>query len=278
MLPYYCLKFNSSITDNYYSSDMDFIKRLTYQILKSKVIITTFNSMAYYQEVTYPFSQNQFIDELWQHLYFVPIHNLELNGFTDSNNLNIYINNLPNRPNACNDDKYPIKNSVIYILNLGIIIVTLVHEILGHYMKRYINFQLNKKKYNSYDESKFREGGLNIENILFNKAVREMSLPLACFLLNEKNWEKKREDFKTIIKKLKSMSLEEQLNIIKKECKQSFIRNLLNKNKIVLNELSAPQLPHLTIPMSSNCSNGNLTLSLGRCFFEINRIAELLNN
>ena len=134
---YKSIKFNEEYSSGYYISFRDEFDRIITEILCSNAARNFFrdNYQKKYNSLVYHFDDKRLINKVLKKITFSPIFNESINGYTDPVDLSISINSIPS--------KYGDNNINIYhrkILQLGRIILIALHEIMGHYFRRYYSY------------------------------------------------------------------------------------------------------------------------------------------
>ena len=93
-----------------------------------------------YPDLIYHFNREDVQKEIIDKIYFFPIFKENDNGFTNPIDMSIVINSIPgkilNPKTHCFNRKF---------LSLGMILVIALHEILGHYLRRYYSMLTGRK-------------------------------------------------------------------------------------------------------------------------------------
>lgn len=131
------IKFREEYFSEYYKQFRPTFDRIVTNILKSNAARKFFidNYQTKYKNLTYHFNDSKLINKVLDKISFAPIFNETISGYTDPVDLSITINSIPS--------KYGDKNINIYhrkILQLGRIILIALHEIMGHYFRRYYSY------------------------------------------------------------------------------------------------------------------------------------------
>ena len=208
---------------NYFSNYLKNIKEFIIEIgksntIKSLLIYIDKNYMNYLKEIP------DMIDYIFEKkLFFNNLESNKFSGMTITDTLDIYLSGKPIVPNS-EIDKNNIYMPEIIIINFGKIIVTLIHEIFGHFFKLYLNkafkFETEGSPKNSDLIQKFidsktsnenekkiiddfktiyfcnkdfqedSEGGDQLEIFLFGDRLNDISIIQSLYLLNIKNYEK----------------------------------------------------------------------------------------
>lgn len=85
-----------------------------------------------YPDLTYHFDREDVLDEIMKNIMFFPIYKINDFGFTNPVDMSIIINSIPGIIGNPETHAFNIK-----FLNLGMILLIALHEIFGHYMRRY---------------------------------------------------------------------------------------------------------------------------------------------
>ena len=112
------------------------------EILNSKAAIDFFNNIykntykkKYKKEIEYHFNNESVQNQILKRIIFSPLINERVNAFTNPLDLSIIINSIPGRF---------LSNRINYfnkkILNIGRLVLIAIHEIMGHYLRRYYSF------------------------------------------------------------------------------------------------------------------------------------------
>ena len=88
-----------------------------------------------YKNLQYHFDRDEVLDEIIKRINFYPIFNDKDNGFTNPIDMHIIINSIPGKMGNPGIHTF---NRII--LDLGLLLVVGLHEILGHFMRRYYSF------------------------------------------------------------------------------------------------------------------------------------------
>lgn len=203
--------------NDYYKTkyDEENIRKFLKKILLSNVFKEAF-SFFYGGEVKYPFSNEKdskiYLDK---YLKFIPFKSETTHAITEKFSMETYIFlndnliqlNLLGKNNKINAGQ---KLAIKALIN-GAIVEIFYHE-LNHNFHNY--YFCLKNGYESLktprkNETAEREGGENMERILFDKIVHELTLGQAFFILNEKNYEKSLNQFRNEFIMLKKEEFED---------------------------------------------------------------------
>ena len=132
--------------------------------------------------IKYHFDKKEVIEEIINRIEFYPIFCSGTKADTDPTDLTIIINSIPGEFNADEEINYFNKN----ILQIGRIIVFLIHEIFGHFLRRYYSYITNGIiKMDTNEDALINtspEGGLFVErNFLGFKTESRLYLKDALF-------------------------------------------------------------------------------------------------
>ena len=198
----------------YYKGNIDEIniRKFLSKILCSNVMKESF-SFFYGTEIKYPFTNfkdaENFIDE---YLLFIPLKSETTLAVTDKYTMEIYTF-FSNKSMNFNFDEIKInensKNNIEKTLLNGAIIVINYHE-FNHDFHNYFFYSKNgeesfitPRKINM----KEREGGKNMERILFGNVLNSLSYKQALYILNETNYNKSLKEFQADFIKLKKKDI-----------------------------------------------------------------------
>ena len=194
----------------YYKRNIDEIniRRFLSKILCSNVMKESF-SFFYGTEIKYPFTNikdaENFVNE---YLQFIPLKSETTLAVTDKYTMEIYTF-LSNKSMSFNLNEIKInensKNNIFKTLLNGAIIVINYHE-FNHDFHNYFFYSKNgeesfitPRKFNM----KEREGGKNMERILFGNVLYSLNYKQALYILNETNYNKSLKEFQADFIKLK---------------------------------------------------------------------------
>ena len=190
--------------------------------------------------IEYHFDRDEVIDEIKKRIEFYPIFDSKTKANTNPTDLTIIINSIPGKFDPEDTINYFNKN----ILQIGRIIVFLVHEIFGHFLRRYYHYITNGIiKMDTYDDdiiiTKPEGGFFAEEKFLGFQTKTELYLKDALyFLFYGINLEKypiikkdniTKENLKTIIN-----DNPEIFYFIKEESK----KNVISDEKMIKEEIS----------------------------------------
>ena len=178
--------------------DFNKMKSLLSKIFTSKVLKEAFNYL-YPSYFKFPFkNEKEASDFLKKYYHFIPLKTLATAGITEKFSLEIYY--ILKKRKCSNSDSLSDEMNKLFkkILYRGAVVKTSCHEInhdfyniLFMHTNGMIPLQTPRKQYIVE-----KEGGRNMEVILFNRKIYKLSLLECLYLLNEKNYEKNLQDFR----------------------------------------------------------------------------------
>ena len=217
---------NEETDYNYFSSYLKNIKEFFKEIGKSKTIISLLTFIdksysSYFEEIP------DMIDYIFEKkLYFNNIESHKFSSLTITDTLNIYLSGKSIIPNNEIIDKKNLYMPEVIIINLGKMIITLIHEIFWHFLKLFLNksckyekdtspkntdlirkFNALEKTCNNEDVKKIifdftkiyvldtqfqddDEGGDQLEIFLSGDRLNDISIMESLYLLNLNNYQK----------------------------------------------------------------------------------------
>ena len=133
---------NPECSGAFYKNIRPTFNKIIKEILNSKAAIDFFNNTyknaykkKYKKEIEYHFNNESVQNKILDRIIFSPLIDERVNAFTNPLDLSIIINSIPGRF---------LSNKINYfnkkILNIGRLVLIAVHEILGHYLRRYYSF------------------------------------------------------------------------------------------------------------------------------------------
>ena len=186
--------------------DIDKIKKFLKKIFLSNVIKEAFQIL-YPSYIKFPFENEKDVDNyINKHLKFVVYYNSDSNAITDKFTLDTYIFLKPKNIKIKNIENNQIIKLIENILYTSGIIKTNYHELNHNFYNIFYyhengNIPLKTPRKEGLDD---REGGREMEKLLFGKILYKINIKEALYILNEKNYEKNiyefREDFKNLYK------------------------------------------------------------------------------
>ena len=229
------IKFKYIIDNNYYSKDIEILKKILKEILSSKVITSY---LEFYVDNFIPILKKFFKKDyyliflaknfniIWKkYIKFYPYYNNILGGFTDKLTLNIIISSYPYFKYIYNS----LNQNILRLINYGFLIIILLHEIVGHFFRAYFRYLIPyTEKYDFFTYDNNNESGYSFEKEVFGKKFNKITFPDVVFILNNNNYNKSYSQFK---KEYNNYNLNEKNLDIKLE-------NLLKKYNISFNNNS----------------------------------------
>lgn len=140
----------------------DFLEHLKY-IYKSILIQDIYYLCPEFDDFDYPFKNDEILNEMFKNTFFIPGYSENLYGYTQKNLISIFIPTMINE-----SDSYILEK---FIIRLGFILNTTIHEQLKHYIKALIffnSFKFGLKKHIESDEDLD-----NDENIFLNGLMKK---------------------------------------------------------------------------------------------------------
>lgn len=203
-------------SEEYFAKFKEIIKK----ILKSKAAKNYFEK--YYKSknkgLMYHFDRDNVIEEIFKRITFCSIFRLGDQAYTSPLQLKIYVNCIPGKYNKL--EIHPFERK---ILQLSRLIVITVHEILGHFLRRYYSFLTNNLiKFDTKEDNTFKtgeEGGIFVEQKLLGLTFRSISLNESLGFF--------KQDF------------EVSPIVFKNKISKDILQNIINNNKEFLELISA---------------------------------------
>ena len=199
------IKFNKYIKE---------ISKLQWRILKpilQSKCISSLLSFLFKKTITMDESVLTYIKESIQ---YQGLFNTKLFGYTNGAFLKIYINTMQRNINEVNC----LKNLNL-LFHFGSWIVTAIHEIVGHFCRRFFFYNSNKNYGNTFtprEQSIYDDGGNFIEYLLF-KSQKSLQLSHIIYLLDIKNWNVDYSDFAKTFSSINNESETLVKSFLKKE-------------------------------------------------------------
>ena len=138
-----------------------------------------------YSNIKYDFDQEDVIDEFFNRISLIKIINKDMNAFGDPIDLKIY---LPNNPGEIIKLNYIFE---VKILRFGRYLILIIHELLGHMIRRYYYYMSNGAiPQNTKEDKKMNwgaEGGYYFEKNFLGKEFKYISIKDIISLLIPKN-------------------------------------------------------------------------------------------
>ena len=208
---------NYDTIKEYFKEIIDYakMKQFLAKIFCSKVIRQAFDIL-YPEHFNFPFeNENDCFEFLKQYYYFIPFKTDKTGAITEKFSLEIYYILQRRLYYIPGNNSKEINILVKKIYYRGLCVKSSCHEInhefynlLLMHSNGQIPVETPRKKY--IEE---REGGKNMERLLFDKPVGKLSLKECLYLLNEKNYEKNLQDFKDGFSELKDEDI-----MLEKDC------------------------------------------------------------
>ena len=129
----------------FYQETKEKIFEIVKKILKSKAAKDFFNDVyknKYNKNnkiIEYHFDRDEVLEEIFKKIEFYPIFDSEIKANTNPSDLTIIINSIPGKF----DTKDEINDFNKTILQIGRIIIFIIHEIFGHFCRRYYSYITN---------------------------------------------------------------------------------------------------------------------------------------
>ena len=120
----------------FYQNLKPIIENIIRRILNSKSAENFFNDHygKKYKDLVYHFNREDVQNEIFRRIYFAPIFNRDDKAYTDPIDMTITINALPGK---IDDINYCFNRKVLHV---GRILVFYLHEIFGHFLRRYYSY------------------------------------------------------------------------------------------------------------------------------------------
>ena len=135
-----------NLSDSFYEDDKKIIYKIITNILQSNAAKKFFkknyeNKYSKYtnNKIVYHFHRPDVINEILNRIEFYPIFTPTINAFTSASDLTIVINSIPGRFDEYDEINYFNKR----ILQIGRIVVFLINEIFGNFLRRYYSYLTN---------------------------------------------------------------------------------------------------------------------------------------
>ena len=186
--------------------DFDKMKKFLAKIYCSNVIREAFNILYNGSGIQFPFKDEQDAEKfLNEYYHFTPLRSSKAAAITERFTLEIYYFLGEKNVIISGNHSDEIKKLIYQVLYRGACTKTSCHEInhefynllLMHY-NGLIPIETPRK-----NNVKEREGGKNIERLIFNGIVKKLTLLECLYLLNEKNYEKSLIEFREGFNELK---------------------------------------------------------------------------
>lgn len=211
---------------------IDFNKMYTFlsKIVCSPVFREAFKIL-YPDDFKFPFNgEKDSKDFLEKYLKFIPFKSDRTSAVTEKFSLEIYIFLKVKNINFSHYFEYEIKNIIIKILYLGSCVVDCSHEMNHEFYNIFLKHSNGKIPLETprkqYIEE--REGGRNMERLLFNRRAKKISLIECMYLLNERNYNKSLDKFREGLNEPKNEDIKMDTDCVFYELNQIFNINDFN--------------------------------------------------
>ena len=137
-----CSLMNMNSKNSFYQNIKQPLFSVLSRILSSQAAKNFFNDhyKKKYSDLIYHFDREDVQSKIFEKIQFAPLFNTSYCAYTNPADMSIIINSIPGK---LTDPSTPCFNRVI--LQLGRIIIYSLHEILGHYLRRYYSYFTGKK-------------------------------------------------------------------------------------------------------------------------------------
>lgn len=137
-----CSLMNMNSKNTFYQNIKQPLFSVLRRILSSQAAKNFFNDhyKKKYSDLIYHFDREDVQSKIFEKIQFAPLFNTSYCAYTNPADMSIIINSIPGK---LTDPSTPCFNRVI--LQLGRIIIYALHEILGHYLRRYYSYFTGKK-------------------------------------------------------------------------------------------------------------------------------------
>ncbi len=184
---YKSIAYNKINDNNIFADFIPSLKKAVLHITNSGAMKTFFREtyIKNYGNLQYDFYKKEVIDKFFERIRIIPILE-KIDGFSDSYNLKMY---LPSNPGVIDNLNYI---GEIKVLRFGRYLLLIVHELLGHLMRRYYYYLTNGTiPQNTTEDKKMnfnKEGGYYIEKNLLGRDLTYLSIiDIFSLLINEEN-------------------------------------------------------------------------------------------
>ena len=211
---------------NYFNELIDFnkMKKFLSKIFTSNVFKEAFNFL-YPDYYKFPFKNendaSNFLDKFY---HFIPLKILRTAGITEKFSLETYYilkKRIIYISQYLNKNENQLINKILY---KGSVVKTSCHEINHNFYNIFLMHSngMIPLKTPRKQHIKEREGGRNMEILLFNQKIYKLSIKECLYLLNEKNYQKNLKDFRNGFNELNYEDLKFDDNNIFSELKDVF--------------------------------------------------------
>ena len=244
------------LIENEISLYIENIKLLLIKFINSKVYRESINQLfpTYYKILLSEKTLNDLMFYINNRIKFYPYQHLSNSGLTDKYSLYTYIPII-----------FPLDNfndEVSSVFKVSSTFENSIHE-LNHANHGILYFKSNEKEMMETPEREgFRtgkEGGSNLEEILFDKKIVNFTLLEALYIINEKNFEQNLNDYKNNFLKMRNylIPLGKKLEYLKIP-KGGIFEELYDETEKTLKEEQFHQLHQLTYSMDNKSKNSIL--------------------
>ena len=212
-------------------------------MLKSNIINDLYNQYENFKNFSNPYKKEEFINQTFDIILYLPIPFKLIGGFTYKNFGLIFLSNIELIKRNDSSATFFCKK----ISNLSFKKVTSIHEIVCHYSsviihanKRTIGLLTPPNTFIDYEPIDIYEkifsdydGGDRGEAILFGNKIKYIFIKGALFILNNENWKLKLEEFKIkfIFENNPDNSKNDIFDVTNESSKDKIIDHLLKTNK-----------------------------------------------
>ena len=205
--------------------DYDKMKLLLSKIFTSKAFKEAFDFL-YPKHFKFPFKDHkEALNFLEKYLNFIPLKTSNTAAITEKFSLEIYYILKKRKISISQNLSNEMKKILVKILYRGSLVKTSCHE-MNHDFYNMLVMHSNGKIPLETPRKKYiieREGGRNMELILFNRKIYKLSLRECLYLLNIKNYDKSLQDFRNGFNELNREDLEFSDNSLFKEFNEIFL-------------------------------------------------------
>ena len=206
--------------------DIDKIKKFVTKTFSSRVFKEAFEILIEKEDYNKIFNE-QMIYEFVNKMKFLPVRFSSSVALIDSLSL---VSVIPTMKKIIIFSKYnPKEKEISSILENGIEVSIIYHE-YGYAANVVISFKENKLKSNDTPRKKYvkhRDGGYDLELLLFGKEIKDLTYGEALYILKEKNYYKSLEEFRKGFNELKEEDL-----IMEGEFKDFNIKDMSDINQL----------------------------------------------
>ena len=224
-----------NVKDNIYKEFKEYFKTL----IRSNCILEALNTNKEYENIRELIKNDSIINKFLEKKYLksIPLFEFSGSGYTNKDFLVSCVTGFPfiiynfNEPKTLED--YKELRNIIILFNIGMKLITLIHEFIIHLCFGYLNYlsdgkilSTSPKKENEKD---MKDGGLFFEQILFGKQYGNITTKEILVLLNGGDSFNSIEQLQT--------NLATEINFKEFEAKSEFLNLILKKYKINFKKL-----------------------------------------